>query len=398
MTHHMTNLTQTYRKVALLVTVSLLFFAGVYAQPTDDHPLAALLHSAPQTPAFEQMQANIVSFVDYRAVEAAAGLSPLNSREDYAALSPEEQLAWQTAMLRVYSGPTSYINLLDQRISDMPPLLGFDFFDVDAAMTYGSAPFTGTLLHSIDGDFRRASVAFALLDRGYERRDVATGSAWGLGGDGMTDIENIEMGDPFGGDVGLSSRVAVLDSHTLANSFIWSIVFIAADANEGNVPSYAADDTYATMVDALTNDLPLLQTVIVSPLAGVNQSTHETLEPLPRYDLAAIADYQDGDTQVHRIVMLYADAGDAARAAVVLPAQIETFDQGWLSTLQFEVVGPFVTPIDDGYLVTLELRAAAPTPESINAGAFQPGLVYGFWTTAVDQGRFFPFAVMPDSD
>ncbi|MEO0565334.1 MAG: hypothetical protein AAF125_24720, partial [Chloroflexota bacterium] len=211
--------TPTYRKLTVVVTVCLLLFTGVYANHDEVHPLAALLRAVPTTPAFAQMTANTVSFVDYRALESAAGLPRLTSRSDYDDLSEEMRAAWRASLQRVHAGPGGMINIVDQRITDMPDLLGFGYFDVDAALVYGSAPFTGTLLHSASGDFDAEVTAKALDRRGYERREVATGEAFGLGGDGMTDIENLEMGDLFGGDVGLSSRVAVFDANTLMNSF-----------------------------------------------------------------------------------------------------------------------------------------------------------------------------------
>ena len=65
----MKSLHLTYRKLLLLVTVSLLFFTGLNAQ--EAHPLEALLAEIPQQPAFTEMIANTVSFADYRAAERA---------------------------------------------------------------------------------------------------------------------------------------------------------------------------------------------------------------------------------------------------------------------------------------------------------------------------------------
>ena len=394
----MTSLNLTYRKLLLMVTGSLLFFTGLNAQ--QPHPLDALLAYAPQRPAFQPMTANTISFADYRVAEVAAGLDPIADRDAYDALTDEERTAWQAAMLRVHAGPSSFLNIIDQRIAEMPDLLGFGFFDVDAGMTYGSNPFTGTMLYSDDGDFSRLETGRALRERDYEIRFTAAGGAWGKGGDGMTDVNDMAMGDPFGGDVGLASRVQVFTPNVLINSFIWDIVFVAAETTTGDAPNYGEDAAYQTMVEALTTgDELLVQTMILNAEAGTAQGTSEEIDPLPPYTLAAIADLQDGENQVDRLVLLYEDEDDAETAADALAEQITTFDQGWFDLLGVEVGETTVTEADAGYLVTLDLTAYAPTPqEIIEDGAYQPGTVFGFWVTALGQGHFFPFAVLPPSD
>ncbi len=387
---------QTYLKYIILVSVSLWVFTGINAQPHPD-PLPILLRSVPTTPAFAPMQANIISFVDYRAIEAAADVGPVQSVADYRHMDAATRATWQAALLRVQAGPASFVNLVETRIEQMPGLLGFGYFDVDAALTYGADPFTGTLLYSADGDFSPVQTAAALMRREYRPRMVATGGAWGLGGDGMTDVTNMAMGDPFGGDVGLASRVAVFDSHTVMNGFIWDLVFIAAEAHQGVGPAYGDDAPYITLTEALrSDDSALLQAVIVSPAAGRHQTPPTNAATLPAYQLAAIADYQRGDRQVHRWVLLYDNPLAAAQAAQAMPGLLTEFDQGWLDTLGFEIAAPVRYRADEGgHVVVLEVSAPA---EIGSDSPYSPGVVFGFWVRAIQSGAFFPFAVSPNTD
>jgi hypothetical protein len=394
----MTLLHLTYRKLALWVTVSLLFFIGLNAQ--EPHPLDTLLAEIPQQPAFTEMIANTISFADYRAAERAAGLAPVTSRDAYDALPDDQRAAWEVALLRVHAGPNSFVSLADQHIAAMPDLLGFGYFDADAGLTYGFDPFTGTLLHSIDGDFSATATAAALRARNYEQRTTAVGTAWGRGGDGQTDINNLVMGDPFGGDVGLASRVQVIDPNTVMNTFTWEILFVAAEAQAGNAPTLADDPAYTTMAAALTADeATLIQALILSPPAATLQTPSADLGTLPIWAVAAAADLQDGDQQVHRLLLLYNEADDAQTAAAALPGQVAAFDQGWLDTLGFTVDVPTTTEVGDFHLVTLAMHAPAPTPQDVlDDGAYTPGIIFGFWATALRGGRFHPFALVPPSD
>jgi hypothetical protein len=286
------------------------------------------------------------------------------------------------------------VNLTQDKIETMPELMGFDYFDMDQALVYGADPFVGTIVHSEDAAFSRARTAAALAARGYDSRWSAGGVAWGKGGDGMTDIDNIALGDPFGGDVGLASRVAVLDRHTVANSFLWAILLKTTEAHAGETPAYDALPEYRTMARALPPETgELLQAFILSPGAGHTQQPNDALPALPPYTLAAAADLQVGTQQVHRLVLLYERAADAETALFQLPGRVAAFDNGWLDTLNFTAPRARIDSWGAYYAVTLDIAAPAPSPQEVQNGAFEPGLVFGFWATAVRQGQFFPLAL-----
>ncbi len=357
-------------------------------------PLLALLASASSEPVFPQMAVNTVTYANYRAIEQASGVPSPANQDEYQALTDAERAAWQASLLRIHGGPSNWPNLTASKIESMPELVGFDFFEVDQALRYGADPFIATLFHSTDGAYTSTATGQALQARGYERRVVATGLAWGQGGDGMTNINNIQNGDPFGGDVGLASRVAVLDPYTAANAFIWGILQRTAATHAGEFPSYADLPEYPALVTALrAGEGALLQTFILNRRAGEALATPPDDAPLPPYVLAAAADMQHDGQQVHRLVLLYTDETTAEQAAAHLPALVTAFDSGWLQTIGFDSQPPTVEPVSGTDYVAVTYDLTAPLPEEDNADAFAPSLVYGFWANAIRQGDFFPLGL-----
>ena len=384
-----------YSKFAFVLAVVLaIFTTPLSSQGQRVSPLLSLLGSVPQQAVFPQMNAITLSYADYRAIEQANAAPSFASRADYLNAPPADQSLWQMSLLRVHAGPAGFVNLTQAKIEEMPQLMGFDYFDMERALVFGADPFVGTLVHSRAAPFSPVQTAFALSQRGYERRDAATGSAWGLGGDGMTDIANINNGDPFGGDVGLASRVAVLDGSTVANSFLWGILLSTADAHAQRAPSYAVQPAYVAAADALAHsDDMLLQAVILSGLAGQQQQPNPNLPALPPYAVAAVADLHADGRQVQRVVLVYENLPDASAAAVQLPGRLNAFDSGWLATLDFTASRPTVTTNGPFYIVAYDLTAPSPTAAEMLNGAYAPATVFGFWVTAIRQGGFFPLAL-----
>lgn len=395
--------------VQLLVVVGMTFTVslrhGGATPPTHSaggtnelNPLLELLHSIPQEPTYPQMQALTISYANYRAVERANGVPNPANRDEYAVMDDTVRAWWQTSLLRITAGPPGFVNLTQDKIETMPELVGFDYFDMDQALNYGAAPYIGTLVRSDAPAFDWARTSDALSARDYDPRRSAAGIAWGRGGDGQTDLDAIALGDPFGGDVGLASRVAVLDSTTVANAFLWGILLATADAYEGDVPAIADMPEYRVMAQALRpNQGELLQAFILNQDAGRNQQVQDVPDPdrthLPPYVLAAAADLQVEETQVHRVVVVYRTPAQANRAAERISALITAFDNGWLQTIGFTESAPTVRQMNGLYVVTYDIAAPTPAPQDVFNGAFQPGLVFGFWSTAIRQGNFFPLAL-----
>ncbi|MEM6530573.1 MAG: hypothetical protein AAF653_19905, partial [Chloroflexota bacterium] len=336
-----------------------------YSQSQTANPLLELLENVSQEHVFPQMEAMTITYAHYRAIERANGIEPVRDRADYMSRMDTERNLWQMSLLRVYAGPHNYPNLTQDKIENMPELMGFDFFDIDSAMVFGSDPFVGTLVHSEDAPFDRREINMALHARNFDPLEVATGVAWGKGGDGMTDINNIEPGDPFGGDVGLSSRVAVLDNFTVGNAFLWGVLQRAAQAQNNKFASYAELPEYRAMAQALyAGNATLLQTIILSHTAGEQQQSAEEMNVLPPYVLAAISDLQQGEMQVHRVTLLYDDTDAAETAADMLPEVVTEVSGPWLENLNFEM-GEVMVEQANGYtVVSLDISAPAPTAQA----------------------------------
>ncbi len=350
-----------------------------------DQPLLELLALVPQENAYPQMNSGVLSYVDYRAVERAyPGTPHIDDAAEYAALSDDARALWQTARLRIHAGPLPFTNLVDERIADMPRLLGFEYFDMDRALQFGSDPFTGVLVESEARAFSAPRTALALAARGYDPTRLAAGlRGWAKGGDGMTDVDNIEIGDPFGGDVGLSSRVVVIGDRYVTNSFLWPIVAATAETVAGDRLSLADLPEYRSLVESMGRTGDLLQAIIVQPGALTAEG-----DPLPSYDLAAIADYQQGDEQVYCIVVAYNDIAAAEAAADALPGRMLAFDAGWFDLVGLTIHPPTIDQIGDVVIVSIAVRG----PLDTSAGAYEPGLVFGFWARAIENGTFSPLA------
>lgn len=392
----MTQFKYHYIKFVLILLACLLTLTTISnsAQSQLGTPLLEMFTSIPQNPVYPQMNALTISYADYRAIERANGVPNPASRDEYTAMDATIQSWWQLSLLRIHAGPTSFANLTQEKIEDMPELMGFDYFDMDRALVYGAAPYIGTLVHNEDATFSWSHISDALAARGYDPRRSAAGIAWGKGGDGMTDLDNIALGDPFGGDVGLASRVAVFDSSIVANSTLWGVVLDSADTYTQEVPSLAAVPAYQAVTAALQPvEGELLQAVILNQLAGQSQQPQAGIETLPLYELAAIADIQIAETQVHRVITVHTEADLAEQAAETLPQLIHDFDNGWFQTIGFDVMPAEVIPVDDFFVVQMDITAKAPTPQDLNDGAFEPAIVFGFWATAIEQGNFYPLAL-----
>ncbi|MEO1444211.1 MAG: hypothetical protein AAFV33_27705, partial [Chloroflexota bacterium] len=369
------------------------------AQSTEN-PLLYLLENVSQEHVFPQMAAMTITYADYRAIERANEIEPVRDRADYLSRTDTERNLWQMSLLRVYAGPHNYPNLTQDKIENMPDLMGFDFFDIDSAMVFGSDPYVGTLVHSADAVFDRRAINVALHTRNYDPLEVATGVAWGKGGDGMTDISHVEPGDPFGGDVGLASRVAVLDDRTVGNAFLWGVLQRAAETRNNEYPPYSDLPEYRAMAASLYGgDGTLLQTTILSRAAGEQQQPAEEVDMLPPYVLGGISDLQDGDMQIHRFTLLYDDTDAADTAAALLPELVTEVSGPWLENLNFNMGEVQVKSVDGFIMISLDIRAPAPTAQDVLDGANNAALLYGFWMTALRQGQFYPLAILPpDSD
>ncbi|MBC7815069.1 MAG: hypothetical protein H7175_28185, partial [Burkholderiales bacterium] len=175
---------------------------------TSTNPLLDMLALVPESALDFGDPPHIIRYGDFAALEATHHISP-DSADEFAALNDSERSHWTNGLMRMQALPPYILNNTYQRIAEMPTLVGFEWFDIDQVLTFANLPFAGMIYA---GDFDPASIETALTEREFGVTEYEGVTIWNRGGDGMTDITLMSLGDPFGGDVGWTSRIAVMPS------------------------------------------------------------------------------------------------------------------------------------------------------------------------------------------
>ena len=396
------------RMVVGLCTLLLLPMGGsaVSAQSPGVDGLSEALLSVP---ASADTRGQIVSYVDYRAVEAARpGAAHPASYAALEALRAEHDASarlWLAASLGVASGSGDLLRTLAVGGDRWPSLLGFDFFDVDREIAFGAPPSDGLALL---GRFDPAAITRAFGARDYT---AAAASGWSLlcgpdGCDGGTrlHVDQVDPGDPFGGALGRLQPLAVSASELLGSAS-GETVRAMLDASGGRAPSLGADPAYRAAAEALAADGTIIQATLVpggsitadvaSLLIGGSDTTKgaleqltATFEPIPPYELAAFADGASATEQVVRVALVYDAAADAQRALDVLPRRLDSLPslearmplRQLLDERGVSAVDGRVVPSSDGTrsvaLLTLRAPLASTLPDPGTGLMTSSSLVY----------------------
>ena len=340
----------------------------------------------------------LVSFVDYRAVESArpgaatpmsyAALDALRAADD-----PSARL-WMAAYQGIASGSSELPQYLTLGGPDWPRLLGFDFFDVDRDIAFGAPPSNGAALF---GRFDPASIATAFAARGYTAteesgRTLLCSSTDGCDGGTQLHIDQLDPRNPFGGKLGRAEPLGV-SAAELDSSASGETMRAMLDTASGATPSLGADPGYRAAAEAASTGATVLQATLVpgamvsadlaSLLIQGGDATRTELEqiaasftPIPAYDLLVFADGASDTEQIVRVGLVYQDAASAQEAADAIPGRIATlpslvtreplqqlFDDRGVSSVESRVV-----PSSDGTrfvaLVTLRAPLASSEPDS----------------------------------
>jgi hypothetical protein len=180
------------------------------ADVSDAAPLLDLLSLVPDTLTVRE-GTPLISFANFRSAVADSPSQP-QTREDFAAMQDEERQSWFAALRRLRSGPTDLLQYALPMIETMPELLGFEWFDIDAALSYGTPPRMGMLLTVADSS---EALAEHLRSREFEETTFEGVTIWQRQADGQVNIARREPGDPFVGPLGMAARIAVLPEHLL---------------------------------------------------------------------------------------------------------------------------------------------------------------------------------------
>lgn len=396
--------------ISLLVVVLVVSALPAAAQtpppaPNND-PLLAMLALIPDSPTVRVTQGFGVSYVDYRAVEMAHGFKRPAPGADYDTLSSDSQKLWFYAMGRVRSGPS--MNYIRSYLTDMPRLVGFGWFDVDRALEHGIPPHTVKI---IGGTFDVDKIGAALRARDFEKMDVEGITVWHRFDDAQVNPTKREIGDPFGGELGLAARIALLPGH-IANARYWDDIKAVVAAHKGTQKSLADAPDYRVLTDAITDTASfkgaLLQAIFIpaevadgigiAPADGMpNAPDTSAYQPLPPYQLAVIADRQEGNTQINLIAAAYNDPASAQQASVELRKRVVEFNIGQrYEQVKASIDAPRIYKAANGLsVVVVAVRYPLPSfkPDAEAGTNVMGGLIYRLWVESMARRQFYPLAL-----
>ncbi|MCC7449250.1 MAG: hypothetical protein IT324_17655 [Anaerolineae bacterium] len=392
--------------IAVLILAALPAAAQTPPPTPNNDPLLAMLALIPDSPTVRVTQGFGVSYADYRAIEAAHGFTRPAPGTDFASLSEDQQELWFYAMGRVRSGtPLSYVR---SYLSDAPRLVGFSWFDVDRALEYGVPPHTVKIF---GGTFDADKISVALSARDFEKMDVDGVTVWHRFEDARTNLTKREVGDPFGGELGMAARIALLPGH-LANARYWDDVNAVVAAYKGSPQSLADALDYRALTEAITDSASfkgaLLQAIFIPAeategigLAPADQMPNapdlNAYQPLPSYQLAVIADRQEGDTQVNLIAAAYSDESTAQQASTELHKRIVEFNIGKRYDLvKATVDARRIYKAANGLnvvVIAVRYPLQAYKPDAKPGENVQGGLVYALWVQSMTRRQFYPLAL-----
>jgi hypothetical protein len=317
-------------KYISLLLLMLPIVAPMSAQTDSTARLLNMLALVPDNAASREA---IVSYADYRAIEAARGIE-IPATDSDALLSG----AWIAALGGVSSG--MQLSYIMARLEEMQEVVGFSFLDIDRSLVFGNPPSMGTILA---GDFDPNRISAAYTQAGYEANDLdgltVLCSLEGCDSGLKMDLQNINPANPFGGALGRQEPLAILPDF-LANSPDLNVFQAMLEAYQGEQNSLAEAPDYRAIALAAAEQGGIGQIQFVNPLdlmtvdpaALLGADSIERLreltggfETLPPYSLAAFADVWDGSQQRALILLAYGEEANAQTAADELAKRMETF-------------------------------------------------------------------------
>ncbi len=416
--------------ISLWVTIlTLLSLSLVTAQDSlESQPLLKMLANIPNT---SQSRTEIY-FNDRKAVEIA--YPPAKVPKDWAEFKAMSDAKGKNADLlpvdmwwRVWRNQQSALTARYMMTSeDAPSLVGFDYFQIEQEMTYGTPP-AQTL--QLAGRFNLDAVRTAFSSRGYTRQDKDGVEMW-CSADGCESGSKLNMADrnpanPFGGELGRSQPLIIKDG-TLISSPDETVMQNHVDLATGKEQSLADLPQYRAVADAFTADGSLLQAYfwdgeliaqmsLLSPASALfgQQATPElvkkyfqdmlkTYKPIPAYQLLAFADIASDSEQIGAVALVYDTEADAKIAVEALPARINDYTS--IATRQpltkmlkdRKVDEPKIDIVSSNgkYVVVIKLATRKATSEEIQQfnvtnpntpDVTAPGLIYRMLVSAALQ-------------
>lgn len=326
------------KKIIWITLIIVWNFSSASAQDGREN-LLDILNAVPDQSEFRE---SIVSYMDYRAmVDARVGAATPDSIDALVNRDSEEAAIYMATLMGINSGP-DFIQDLYTGGELWAETVGFEFFDIEQAITFGNPPAFGNI---IVGDFDTDAIATALSARNYTSSDLGDFVQWcgEVGCDNGMDIDfaNRNTGNPFGGRLGRQEPLLVSDN-MIINALGLPLLIMAEDAVTDKANSLADNANYAAAVNSINPDNVIIQAqfvhfsmisidianIVLNADADVAEQMMEEMiaeaENLPQYNLVMFADTATETEQVVYVILVYGSLDDAEIAVDVVPTRLDT--------------------------------------------------------------------------
>lgn len=321
----------------LLNLICTILISSTHAQE-DIEELRSLLSFVPDTSEVRQTK---ISYVDFRAMELARSGSGVQIPESWNELIESNGADLNSLYMSIISGITPSQLILrgfPSGIEDWKQTVGFDFFDVNQILSYGEATQHTDILIG-DFDFDAVGRALSSLNYTFEQRDEFL--LWcgddGCKGSAETDIQNANLGFPFGGSLGRNQPILTFEN-AIASSVLLPDLLLLQDVVANVYDSLIDNPSYFVATTAIDPSYQLAQALFVHPdlvlweerhfrlVDDISPENYEflTTVALPEYDLLMIADLASATEQVVYLILVYDNIEDADLAASLIPNRIDT--------------------------------------------------------------------------
>lgn len=205
--------------------------------------------------------------------------------------------------------------------------LGFDMSDVNTIASVAMPPLTSWRIE-LTRDMSE-EISGVLVDRGYERKTTDGLTVFVRGeGDFHVDLKSRDPADPFGGHLGMASRV-VLDGNVVYYSTSYSWLVAQFDGTEKPLTSHFAIDALLNgLSDVLPKDMRIIEVQVIGnpsvfdPGKPRNPQPNPDLPaPLGLWSLGMIVTLTDGTHEQLTAAFVMLNPDDAKRAAERIEAE-----------------------------------------------------------------------------
>ncbi len=394
---------RTMLRLILVLAMSLLLL-NIAAQddPSTEIPLLEMLSRVPDIPESRvgEMYFNdrVAIMKDYEGALMPDSWAEFDAMNHSDGDSNEDAFGW-LVWWRIYLNNSS--SQLGRNIAvseEMEQVTGFDFFDVERELFYGTPPSTGTML---EGRFDLESVRDAYSTLGLVEWSTEGAELWcpetGCEAGFEINIGERNPANPFGGDFGRRQPLVLGDGYLMSSPDIDVVeahihTFTGTTGSLADVPEYIAGAEAMTSVGSLMQAM-ILDGETLARIRGddsidvlfdprmtaeqLQEAIHTQLEDfqdLPVYSLMMLGDTATEDEHIGMVALVYGVTGDADLAANIIQERINGYQslyyrQPLLDVLTERHLDVEISIYERGDLAVLLVQFVTPkaTPEEIIA-------------------------------